>query len=165
MGLKTNRILRRKRNRKFACSKCEKSFTASTKLVSHCVKDHKMESKNIKPFACERLSSLALVRGNLFSFLCVSAALKSSRLLQTCGNMWSITMEWNPASACIVERALLRKPICWIMKKSILIWGNTNVNRVGKASILTKTLGTYLFKHQIIHFMRINERKLNTLKM
>lgn len=45
---------RRKRKTKFHCEKCEKNFHTSTKLIAHCVIDHGMEHKDIKPFSCDR---------------------------------------------------------------------------------------------------------------
>ncbi|XP_019769615.2 gastrula zinc finger protein XlCGF26.1 [Dendroctonus ponderosae] len=84
VAFKSSRILRRKRNRKFACYKCEKSFTASTKLVSHCVKDHQMESKNIKPFACDSCPQRFSSSSNLWQHVKYHDGVKSSICLY-CG--------------------------------------------------------------------------------
>lgn len=49
-----------KRKRKvlvFQCEHCTNSYVSSTLLVKHCVEQHGMESKTVRPFVCTRCNS------------------------------------------------------------------------------------------------------------
>ncbi|KAJ8928891.1 hypothetical protein NQ314_018462 [Rhamnusium bicolor] len=48
---------RRRKVLRFQCEKCPNSYVSSTILVKHCVEEHEMKSKNVRPFACTRCSS------------------------------------------------------------------------------------------------------------
>ncbi|XP_066144733.1 zinc finger protein 2-like isoform X2 [Euwallacea fornicatus] len=78
-------IVKRKRRRKFICEKCSKSFLSSTKLISHCEKDHGMEIKDVKPFSCDRCPQRFATSSNLSQHEKYHDGIKSN-MCSYCGN-------------------------------------------------------------------------------
>ncbi|CAH1981506.1 unnamed protein product [Acanthoscelides obtectus] len=70
-----------KRNRKslnFVCEKCGTKYVSSTLLIKHCILDHKMTRKEIKPFGCTLCNSRFGNSSNLLQHIKYHNAVRSN---------------------------------------------------------------------------------------
>ncbi|CAG9770179.1 unnamed protein product [Ceutorhynchus assimilis] len=77
-------VARRPRKIKFTCEHCDKCFSNSNKLRSHCIKDHAMKLKEIKPFSCDRCPQRFSTSSNLWQHLKYHEGVKS-HMCSYCG--------------------------------------------------------------------------------
>ncbi|KAF7271811.1 hypothetical protein GWI33_015356 [Rhynchophorus ferrugineus] len=72
---------KKKKRRKtvhFTCEKCSSTFTSSIKLVNHCVLEHEMTVKDVRPFVCDRCPSRFCNSSNLLQHIKYHAAVRSN---------------------------------------------------------------------------------------
>lgn len=83
-GSETGRKSEKRKKLKFGCEKCEVNFSASTKLVDHCVREHGMELKDVKPFVCDRCPQRFSTSSNLWQHIKYHDGIKS-KMCSYCG--------------------------------------------------------------------------------
>ncbi|XP_060533785.1 gastrula zinc finger protein XlCGF52.1-like isoform X1 [Cylas formicarius] len=69
---------KRKRSLEFRCEKCSYVFNSSLKLVDHCVEEHQMSAKDVRPFACDRCPSRFGNSSNLLQHIKYHEAIRSN---------------------------------------------------------------------------------------
>ncbi|KAJ8951152.1 hypothetical protein NQ318_021596 [Aromia moschata] len=74
----TSQPKRKRKVLRFQCEKCPNNYVSSTVLVKHCVQEHGMESKNVRPFACTRCKSRFGNSSNLLQHIKYHDAVRSN---------------------------------------------------------------------------------------